>query len=77
VGCGFSAIFPIVCSVAGSRAGSRPQAGIAAVSMTGYLGFLTGPPIIGFLAQVSSLRLALVLVSVLSALTCLLARRLT
>jgi MFS family permease len=69
VGFGFSAIFPIVCSVAGSRAGNRPQAGIAAVSMTGYLGFLAGPPMIGFLAQVSSLRVALGLVAILSAVT--------
>jgi len=73
VGCGFSAIFPIVCSVAGSRAGDRPQAGIATVSMTGYLGFLVGPPAIGVLAQATSLRVALVLVAVLSAVTCLLA----
>lgn len=72
-GFGFSAIFPIVCSVAGTRAGDRPQAGIAAVAMTGYLGFLIGPPVIGFLAQASSLRLALGLVAVLSGLTSCLA----
>jgi MFS family permease len=73
VGIGFSAIFPIVCSVAGSKAGNRPQAGIAAVTMTGYLGFLIGPPVIGFLAQASSLRLALGLVAILSGLTSALA----
>jgi len=77
VGFGFSAIFPIVCSVAGSRASDRPQAGIAAVSMTGYFGFLIGPPIIGLLAQAFSLRLALALVATLSGLTCLLAGSLT
>ncbi len=73
VGCGFSAIFPIVCSVAGSSANDRPQAGIAAVSMTGYLGFLIGPPAIGLLAQVFSLRWALVLVVILSGVTAMLA----
>lgn len=73
VGCGFSAIFPIVCSVAGRRAHNRPQAGVSAVAMTGYLGFLVGPPAIGFLAQAYSLRLALGLVATLSGLTCLLA----
>jgi hypothetical protein len=31
---------------------------LAAVSSLGYLGFLAGPPIIGAVAQVSSLRLA-------------------
>jgi MFS family permease len=69
VGFGFSAVFPIVCSVAGANADNRPQQGIAAVSMTGYLGFLVGPPLIGFLAQAYSLRLALGLVAVMSGLT--------
>ena len=68
-GWGFSAIFPIVCSLAGARATHRPQAGIAVVSVTGYLGFLIGPPLIGFLAQASSLRIALGLVALLSAFT--------
>ena len=65
-GWGFSAIFPILCSVAGKKAANKPQAGIAAVTGTGYFGFLVGPPIIGFLAQVSSLRIALLLVAALS-----------
>ena len=69
VGFGFSAVFPIVCSVAGANAGNRPEQGIAAVSTTGYLGFLVGPPLIGFLAQAYSLRLALGLVAVMSGLT--------
>jgi len=73
VGFGFSAIFPIVCSVAGARAGNRPQAGVAAVSMTGYFGFLVGPPVIGMLAQAYTLRWALLFVAGLSGLTCLLA----
>ena len=65
-GWGFAAIFPILCSVAGKKAANKPQAGIAAVTATGYFGFLVGPPIIGFLAQVSSLRVALLLVAALS-----------
>ena len=73
-GWGFSAIFPILCSVAGKKAGGKPQAGIAAVSATGYLGFLVGPPVIGFLAQAFSLRTALLLVAALSGLASVLAR---
>jgi predicted MFS family arabinose efflux permease len=73
-GWGFSAIFPILCSVAGKKAGDKPQAGIAAVTATGYLGFLVGPPVIGFLAQASSLRTALLLVAALSGLASLMAR---
>jgi hypothetical protein len=72
-GWGFSAIFPILCSVAGKKAAGKPQAGIAAVSATGYLGFLVGPPIIGFLAQASSLRMALLLVAALSGLASVMA----
>jgi hypothetical protein len=72
-GWGYAAIFPILCSVAGKKAAGEPQAGIAAVSATGYLGFLVGPPVIGFLAQASSLRLALLLVAALSGLASVMA----
>jgi MFS family permease len=72
-GWGYAAIFPILCSVAGKKAAGKPQAGIAAVSATGYLGFLVGPPVIGFLAQASSLRLALLLVAALSGLASVMA----
>jgi MFS family permease len=60
--------------VAGKKAADKPQAGIAAVTATGYLGFLVGPPMIGFLAQASSLRIALLLVAALSGLASLMAR---
>lgn len=73
-GWGFSAIFPILCSVAGKKAASKPQAGIAAVAATGYLGFLVGPPVIGFLAQAFSLRIALLLVAAFSGLASVMAR---
>jgi predicted MFS family arabinose efflux permease len=72
-GWGFSAIFPILCSVAGKKAGNRPEAGIAAVTATGYLGFLVGPPVIGFVAQGSSLGTALLLVAALSGLASVMA----
>lgn len=73
VGFGLSTIFPIVCSVAGKQAGSKPEAGIAAVTGTGYFGILAGPPVIGFLAHIASLRLALGFVAALSGLAALLA----
>jgi hypothetical protein len=72
-GLGLSAIFPIVCSVAGRRAGTRPEAGIAAVTATGFVAMLAGPPAIGFLAHFYSLRLALGLVAFLSGVAALLA----
>ncbi len=37
----------------------QPGAGIAATASIGYLGFLVGPPMIGFAAQATSLGTAL------------------
>jgi hypothetical protein len=42
------------------------------VTALGYSGFLAGPPIIGFAAQISSLRIGLVLIPLLSAAAALL-----
>ena len=56
--------------------GISPQVGIAAVTALGYSGFLAGPPIIGFAAQLSSLRVGLGLIPLLSAVAVLLSGRL-
>lgn len=65
-GAGFSVIVPLVFG-AGGRVTSLPRgAGIAIVSGSGYIGFLFGPPLIGFIAQLTSLRSALFLVVALS-----------
>jgi fucose permease len=66
-GAGLSAVFPIALSLAGRRATAAGPA-IAAVSSLGYLGFLAGPPLIGFVAGASSLRLALAAVVLLGGL---------
>ncbi|WP_131195325.1 MFS transporter [Lichenihabitans psoromatis] len=58
VGAGAANIVPVVFSAAG-RYGSSPSAGVAMVATVGYAGFLGGPPIIGFVASVGGLRLAL------------------
>jgi MFS family permease len=73
-GAGFSVIVPLVFG-AGGRLRSIPRgAGIAIVSGSGYIGFLFGPPLIGLLAQQTSLRTALLLVVALSLLAASLAR---
>ena len=41
-------------------------AGVATVSGLGYLGFLVGPPAIGFLSELTSLRVGLSLLVLLS-----------
>jgi MFS family permease len=46
---------------------------VAAVSGTGYLGFIAGPPAVGLLAEAIGLRTALLLVAALCALAAMLA----
>jgi fucose permease len=61
-GCGFSIIIPLVFGSAGRVKGVAPGAGIASVTGIGYAGFIVGPPAIGFLSQLLTLRGALVAV---------------
>jgi MFS family permease len=65
MGIGLSNIIPVVFSAAGRLPGLAPGIGIAAVSTTGYFGFLAGPPLIGLIAEVSSLPIGLGVVAVL------------
>jgi hypothetical protein len=65
MGLGLSNIIPVVFSAAGRLPGLAPGIGIAAVSTTGYFGFLAGPPLIGLIAEVSSLPVGLGVVAVL------------
>lgn len=65
VGIGLSAIVPICYSLAGHTKDLPPGVGLAMVTTVGYSGFLFGPPIIGFIAQWQSLRVALGLVAFL------------
>lgn len=73
VGAGFSCIVPIVFGAGANVKGVAPGAGVAAVTTAGYLGFLTGPPLIGFTAEFAGLRVGLALVAILSAVAALLA----
>lgn len=65
VGAGTSAVVPLVFSLAGKVPESSPSDSIAIVSTIGFLGFLIGPPIIGHLAQISSLRLSFSLMALM------------
>ncbi len=61
-GAGLSVIIPIVFGGGGRVPSVAPGAGIATVTGLGYLGFIAGPPAIGFLSQLFTLRYALGLV---------------
>jgi fucose permease len=75
VGLGVSSIFPVVYILASKEKSMLPSAALAAVSSVGFIGFLVGPPIIGFVAQVVGLRLALAIVILLGLLIVMMASR--
>lgn len=62
LGAGLAAMVPVVFRAAGSADGMAPGVGLAAVSTFGYTGFLVGPPLIGAVASVTSLPVALGLI---------------
>jgi fucose permease len=59
IGLGVANGVPLMFSAAGRHPGTPPGPAIAAVSSMGSLGFIVGPPLIGFVAQGSSLPWAL------------------
>ena len=75
VGAGVSSVVPLVYSAAGKSKKVSPGVALAAVSTIGYLGFLIGPPVIGFIAEASSLRMSFLLIAVLGLTTTVLATR--
>lgn len=66
VGLGLSNIVPIVFSSSGNIPGMSSAGALSAIATCGYFGFLTGPPVIGFIAEASSLRIALGIIVVLN-----------
>lgn len=73
VGAGLASAFPVVLSAAGRDPTLAPGAALAAVSTAGYTGFLAGPPLIGFVAEATSLRAGLAVVVLLGGAMILLA----
>jgi MFS family permease len=71
-GAGFSSIIPVVFAAGGRVPAVSEAVGVATVSGIGYLGFLVGPPAIGFISEMTSLRGGLSVLVVLSALAALL-----
>jgi MFS family permease len=75
VGAGVSSVVPLVYSAAGRSKVLSPGVALAAVSTIGYLGFLAGPPFIGFIAQAFNLRVSLGLIAVLGSVIVLMASK--
>jgi MFS family permease len=75
VGLGVSSVVPLIYSLAGRSATMQPGLALAAVSSISFLGFLIGPPLIGFVAELAGLRLSFAIVAVIGLLPALLAGR--
>lgn len=75
MGAGLAAVVPTIFRAAGSQPGISSAVGIAAVSTMGYAGGLMGPPLIGTMARVVTLRGSLAIVLVLLAILAIGARR--
>lgn len=65
VGAGVANGIPLAFSAAGKFPGMAAGAGIAGVATIGYAGFLAGPPLIGLVAEATSLRVAFFLAALL------------
>lgn len=65
VGAGVSSVVPLVYSTAGRSKSMSPGVALAAVSTIGYLGFLLGPPLIGFVAEATSLRISFSIIALM------------
>jgi len=75
VGAGVSSVIPLVYSAAGRSKVLSPGVALAAVSTIGYLGFLFGPPCIGFIAQAFNLRVSLGLIAMLGSMIVVMASK--
>lgn len=75
VGFGVSSVVPSVYSSAGKAQNISPSMALAAVSSISFLGFLLGPPLIGYISQISSLRYSFAAIALLGFSTTLLVSR--
>jgi len=75
VGVGVSSVVPMVYSAAGRSKTMSPGVALAAVSTIGFIGFLFGPPIIGFIAGLATLRASFVFIALMGTCVIILSTR--
>src|SRR6185503_7375143 len=68
VGLGVSSVVPMVYSAAGKSKIMSAGLALTAVSTVGFAGFFVGPPVIGFIAKLVSLRASFIFVAFMGAL---------
>ncbi len=67
VGAGVCSVVPMVYSVAGKSKTMSPGVAITVVSTIGFIGFLVGPPVIGFIASIATLRASFIFIALMGA----------
>jgi MFS family permease len=77
VGLGVSCIVPSVYSAAGKHSTIPPGVALAMVSSISFLGFLIGPPLIGYIAEMANLQYSYALIGLLGFLITVFVTRLT
>ena len=75
VGFALAPVVPTALSLAGRNAPGRSATAVSLVTTIGYSAFVLGPPVVGLLAELTSLRAALVPVVASTAMIAVLARR--
>jgi MFS family permease len=75
VGIGTSSVVPMCYGLAGKSKKMAPGIAVATVSSIGFMGFLLGPPAIGFIAETLNLRWSFTLVAILGLTTTLMATK--
>jgi MFS family permease len=63
VGAGVSSVVPMIFSSAGKTTTMSPGVALTAVSTIGFSGFLIGPPLIGFIAGIATLRASFLVIA--------------
>lgn len=77
MGVGYAVIMPLAFSRGANDPSVNPGAGVARVATLGYGGMLLGPPLIGFVADATSLRVAFSLLALLAIVVVLLSSSLS
>ena len=76
VGFGVSNVVPIIFNVAGNHEKVPPGIALTMVTSISFLGFLIGPPLIGFIAELTSLKYSFAVIGVFGVFISLLVMRL-
>lgn len=72
VGLGLAVVYPLVFSAAGNHPTLPRGRAVAGTATVGYTGFLAGPPVLGWLAQATSMRSIMLVIVILCACAALL-----